>query len=139
MLISQPEQWHIPRCRPSFLGIVSQLDNNPLPPLLTPKESRLQPRRGYLPPLGLIVSGTAGTGKSYLIHCLRRLLSHRVQVAVPMAVVTFNVERHTLHSFLSLPVKGDFKELQGEQLQQSLADMEYLIIDKMLNEFSRSN
>ena len=34
----------------------------------------------------------------------------------------------------SLPVKGDFKDLQGERLhdmQQSLADMEYLIIDEM--------
>ena len=29
-------------------------------------------------PLKLIVSGTAGTGKSYLIHCLRLFLQHRV-------------------------------------------------------------
>ena len=44
------------------------------------------------------------------------------------------IEGHTLHSLLSLPVKGDFKELQGErlhQMQQSLADKEYLIIDEM--------
>ena len=86
------------------------------------------------PPLRLIVSGTAGTGKSYLIHCLRLLLDHRVRVAAPTGVAAFNIEGHTLHSLLSLPVKGDFKDLQGERLhdmQQSLADMEYLIIDEM--------
>ena len=85
-------------------------------------------------PLRLIVSGTAGTGKSYLIHCLRLLLDHRVRVAAPTGVAAFNIEGHTLHSLLSLPVKGEFKELQGERLQeiqQSLADMEYLIIDEM--------
>ena len=86
------------------------------------------------PPLRLIVSGTAGTGKSYLIHSLRLLLDNRVRVAAPTGVAAFNIEGHTLHSLLSLPVKGDFKDLQGErlhQMQQSLADMEYLIIDEM--------
>ena len=86
------------------------------------------------PPLRLIVSGTAGTGKSYLIHCLRLLLDNHVRVAAPTGVAAFNIEGHTLHSLLSLPVKGDFKELQGERLhemQQLLANMEYLIIDEM--------
>ena len=49
-------------------------------------------------------------------------------------VAAFNIEGHTLHSLLSLPVKGDFEELQGERLhqtQQSLVDMEYPIIDEM--------
>ena len=85
-------------------------------------------------PLRLIVSGTAGTGKSYLINCLRLLLNHRVHVAAPTGVAAFNIEGQTLHSLLSLPVKSDFKQLQGERLnemQQTLADMEYLIIDEM--------
>ena len=60
------------------------------------------------PPLRMIVSGTAGTGKSYLIHCLRLLLGNRVRVAVPTGVEAFNIEGHTLHSLLSLPVKGDY-------------------------------
>ena len=64
-------------------------------------------------PLRLIVSGT---GKSYLIHCLGLLLDHCVCVAVPTGVAAFNIEGHTLHSLLSLPVKGDFKE--GERLHQ---------------------
>ena len=37
-------------------------------------------------PLWMIVSGTEGTGKSYLIHCLRLLLQHQVIVAAPTGV-----------------------------------------------------
>ena len=72
-----------------------------------------------------------GTGKIYLIHCLRRLLSRRVRVAAPTGVAAFNMEGHTLHYLLSLPVKGEYKDLEGERLckiQQSLSSMEYLII-----------
>ncbi len=85
-------------------------------------------------PLRMIVSGTAGTGKSYLIHCLRLLLQDKVRVVAPTGVAAFNVDGNTLHSLLSLPTKGDFKDLEGEHLnriQQSLAGMEYLIIDEM--------
>ncbi len=86
------------------------------------------------PPLRMIVSGTAGTGKSYLIHCLRLLLQDRVCVAAPTVVALFNIEGHTLDALLRLPTKGEYKDLQGEhlhQIQQSLAGMKYLIIDEM--------
>ena len=66
----------------------------------------------------MIVSGTARTGKSYLIHCLRLLLSSQVRVAVPTGVAAFNIEGHTLHSLLSLPVQGDYKDLEGECLHR---------------------
>ena len=82
-------------------------------------------------PLCMIVSGTAGTGKSYLIHCLRLLLRDKVRVVAPTGVAAFNVDGHTLHSLLSVPAKGEFKNLEGEHLnriQQSLAGMEYLIL-----------
>lgn len=85
-------------------------------------------------PLRMIVSGTAGTGKSYLIHCLRLLLRNKVRIVAPTGVAAFNVDGNTLHSLLSLPTKGEFKDLEGEHLnriQQSLACMEYLIIDEM--------
>ena len=81
-----------------------------------------------------ILTGTAGTGKSYLINCLRLLLGDRLRVAAPTGVAAFNVSGHTLHSLLSLPTKGEFKDLEGERLhnlQQSLADVHYLIIDEM--------
>ena len=80
-------------------------------------------------PLRMIFSGTAGTDKSYIIQCLRLLLRKRVHVAAPTGVAAFNVDGHTLHSLLSLPIKGDFKDLEGEQqhkMQQSLANMNYL-------------
>ena len=50
-------------------------------------------------------------------------------------VAAFNIQGHTLHSLFSLPTKGDFKDLEGERLhkmQQSLANMKYLIIDEVL-------
>ena len=60
-------------------------------------------------PLRMIVSGTAGTGKSYLIHCLRLLLQHQVVVAAPTGVAAFNIDGHTLHSLLSLPPEESSK------------------------------
>ncbi len=86
------------------------------------------------PPLRMIISGTAGTGKSYLIHCLRLLLQDQVRVAAPTGVAAFHIEGQTLHALLSLPTKGEFKDLEGErlhQMQQSLASMAYFIIDEM--------
>lgn len=83
------------------------------------------------PPLLMIVSGTAGTGKLY---CLRLLLQNKVHVAAATGVAAFNVDGHTIHSLLSQPTKGEYKELIGVHLQQqqhSLADTEYLIIDEM--------
>ena len=85
-------------------------------------------------PLRMIVSGTAGTGKSYLIHCLRKLLQHKVKVIAPTGVAAFNVQGHTIHSLLYLPTKGDFKDLEGDRLhslQQNLQEVEYIIIDEM--------
>ena len=80
------------------------------------------------PPLRIVVSGTAGTGKSYLIQCLKLLLKDRLCVAAPTGVAAFNVDGYTLHSLLSLPVKGDFKPLEGKRLQtiqQMLAAVDY--------------
>ena len=82
----------------------------------------------------MVVSGTAGTGKSYLIQCLKLLLKDRLCVAAPTGVAAFNVDGYTLHSLLSLPVKGDFKPLEGKRLQtiqQMLAAVDYIIIDEM--------
>ncbi len=85
-------------------------------------------------PLRMIVCGTAGTGKSYLIHCIRKLLLHRVRVVAPTGVAAFNVAGQTLHSLLDLPTKGEFKDLEGDRLQhlqQRLSQVTYLIIDEI--------
>ena len=83
-------------------------------------------------PLRMIVSGTAGTGKSYLIHCLRLLLQHQVLVAAPTGVAAFNIDGQTLHSLL--PTRAEFKDLVGERLtklQQAFSEVKYLVIDEM--------
>lgn len=54
-------------------------------------------------PLRIIVSGTAGTGKSYLIGCLTKLLQSAVTIMAPIGVAAFNVHGYTLHSLLHLP------------------------------------
>ena len=84
-------------------------------------------------PLRLIISGT-GTGKSYLIRCLKLLLAGQLCVTAPTEVAAFNVDGYTLHSLLRLPVKGDFKQLEGNRLQtiqQFMTSIRYLIIDEM--------
>ena len=84
-------------------------------------------------PLRMIVSGTAGIGKSFLINCLKSLLKNKVRVAAPTGVAAFNTERVTVHSLLHLPVQSEFKELQGERLQwlQDFNHVDYLIIDEI--------
>ena len=62
------------------------------------------------PPHRRIASGTAGTGKTYLIHCIRLLHGDRLCVAAPTGVAAFNIDGHTLHSVLCLSTKGTWKE-----------------------------
>ena len=55
-------------------------------------------------------------------------------LARPASVAAFNVGGVTLHSLLHLPTRGEFKALEGEQLQQlqhSFSGVDYLIIDEM--------
>ena len=85
-------------------------------------------------PLRLIITGTAGTGKSYLIQCLRLLLGATIKVAAPTGVDFFIIDGMTLHSLLHLPTRGEFKELEGnrlQQLQEAMTSIKYIIIDEM--------
>ncbi len=85
-------------------------------------------------PLRLIVTGTAGTGKSYVIQCIRLLLGDTLKVSAPTGVASFIIEGTTLHSLLHLPTKGEFKQMEGnrlQQLQQAMSTTRYIIIDEM--------
>ena len=63
-------------------------------------------------PLRLVVSGTGGTGKSYVIKCLQRLIrqlfgkNEAIQVVTPTGNSAFLVDGRTVHSFLSIPTGG---------------------------------
>ncbi|MGJ8945850.1 hypothetical protein AB9K17_23395, partial [Salmonella enterica subsp. enterica serovar Kentucky] len=57
-----------------------------------------------------------------------------VRLLAPIGVAAFNIHGCTLHSVLHLPTKGDLKDLEGyalRHLQDSLAGVEYIIIDEM--------
>ena len=84
--------------------------------------------------LHIIISGTAGTGKSYLINCLRLLLIDQLSIAAPTGVAAFIIDGQTLHTLLALPTRGDFKDLEGNRLhllQQQLSSVTYVIVDEM--------
>ena len=68
---------------------------------------------GITEPLRMIITRTAGTGKSFLIACLKQLLENKIKATAPTGVAAFNVQGGTLHSLRQLPTKGEFKDLQG--------------------------
>ena len=87
------------------------------------------------PPLHMIVCGTAGTGKSYLINAIVQCLGNKVIVTGTTGMAAFNIHGETLHSVLQLPVRStNKKELQGSSLQRlqiKFQDKHYLVIDEM--------
>jgi len=83
-------------------------------------------------PLQMIVSGTAGTRKSFLIHCSKNSLLDCLRVMAPTGVAAFSVGGFTLH--YHLPTHREFKALESERLQQlrqRFSVVDYLIIDEM--------
>jgi len=94
-------------------------------------------------PLRIIIMGTAGTGKTYLIKGIRNRLREMtgtgskspVLVLAPTGVAAFNINGMTIHSTLSIPIITDNKRLDinGERLkmlQDRLQNVEYIIIDE---------
>src|SRR5437660_481527 len=84
-------------------------------------------------PLRLIVMGTAGTGKLYLINMIHIHLyeiagSHDVNaespivMLVPTGVVAFNIRSTTIHSTLSIQVFSKTFDLNGESLKNYKID-----------------
>jgi signal recognition particle subunit SEC65 len=93
-------------------------------------------------PLRMIVSGTAGSGKSFLIKCLVksiRSLFHcnkSVGILCPTGNSANLISGVTLHSFLKIPTNKRGKEMTpphgaiGEALQSNLTGVKILLVDE---------
>ena len=100
---------------------------------------------GLASPTRLIISGTAGTGKSFIIKCLMKfaqetldegIATTAIQLAAPTGTAAFNIGGRTLHSMFALPVPlcQSLPPLSHEaltHLQDKLAGLKILIIDEM--------
>jgi ATP-dependent DNA helicase PIF1 len=82
----------------------------------------------------MIIQGTAGTGKSFVIHCFQKLLGNACLVLAPSGVAAFNVGGQTIHSALCIPIAA-FQDLPAgdrlEELQDKFKNIRYIIIDEM--------
>ena len=75
-------------------------------------------------PIHMFINGTAGSGKSYLIMCLRKYVetyfsSSSIEVCALIGTAAFNISGKTIHSAMSLPVpipKNSLIDLKREPL-----------------------
>ena len=93
-------------------------------------------------PLRLIVTGTAGSGKSYLIKCLVKTIrtlfktNNSVQVLCPTGNSANLIDGQTLHSFFKLPGFNKHKDMRppegaaGDSLQENCAELKVLLVDE---------
>ena len=86
-------------------------------------------------PLRMMVLGTAGTGKSFLIRALAQLLGNACIISATTGIAAFHIGGITLHSALQLPVQSHNKtDLSGTSLatlQHKLKDVHYIIVDEV--------
>ena len=88
-------------------------------------------------PLHMIVCGTVGIGKSYLISAISQALGQACILTGTTGMASYNICGKTLHSTLQLPIKTAThvqQDLQGsalQRLQLTMKDKSYLIIDEM--------
>ena len=87
-------------------------------------------------PLRLVVSGTAGTGKSYVIKCLQRLVrqvfgaNDAIQVITPTGNSAYLVQGRTAHSFLGIPTGGRSSGPVQEKIQKKCENLKVLVGDE---------
>ena len=82
----------------------------------------------------MIVVGTAGTGKSFLIDSIRQLFaqrncSHRLKITAPTGIAASNIQGCTIYSLLSL-MNTDVNCERLHSLQMAMMDVTLLIIDE---------
>ncbi|CAG8825476.1 25086_t:CDS:2, partial [Racocetra persica] len=82
----------------------------------------------HVEPLKIIILGTAGTGKSYLVNVIRYTLHQiteigsksPVLVLAPTGAAAFNINGMTIYSVLSIAINdgNDNLDINGERLKQ---------------------
>ena len=82
----------------------------------------------------MVVLGTAGTGKSYLINAIRQTFAqrgklHSLRVTAPTGIAAANISGSTIYSLLSL-LNENLTGSRLNFLQNSLRDVEVIIIDE---------
>ena len=82
----------------------------------------------------LLVTGKAGSGKSFLIDRLRYALWNQCVISALFGIAAYNISGKTLHYLLKLPIRGKRNHsLNGApllQMQQTFEGVKYLIIDE---------
>ena len=84
-------------------------------------------------PLRIIVHGTAGTGKSFVIAALVDLLGEACATIAPTGVAASNIDGRTIHSFANLKPGHPFviPDNQLKSLQEKHERVRYVIIDEI--------
>ena len=92
--------------------------------------------------LRMVLRGTAGSGKTHVIKCFKKVIvrelgideaKRRVAFAAPTGTAAFNIRGSTIHALLSLPVNKAFEELKGEklkELEERLGSLWILVLDE---------
>jgi hypothetical protein len=134
-LFSRAEQ--LPTAAPRHCPLVLQGEQRLVFALVHEHFQRARNGLSQQDPLLLVISGTAGTGKSKVIQLLREQLGGACRVVAPSGVAAFNVSGVTIHSLLKIPINLRASEtlepLTGEALreaQASLQGVKYLIVDE---------
>ncbi|XP_059078046.1 ATP-dependent DNA helicase PIF1-like [Cryptomeria japonica] len=88
----------------------------------------------------MIVQGTTGTGKSFIIHCIRQNLNvstaiqeNPLLVLAPTGVAAYNIQGTTLHAGLRIPIK-EMHPLTSQALftsQEHFRHVKYILIDEI--------
>ena len=100
----------------------------------------LEHYRTSVDPLRMIIQGTAGTGKSYLIGAIKNTLANLshpgkspLLLLAPTGVAAFNISATIVHYALHIPIKeiNPFRGPSLINLQEELRSVKYILIDEM--------
>ena len=92
------------------------------------------------PSLKMVIQGTTGIEKYYLISCLKYALQTPCEqsgciliLLTPTSVAAFNIHASIIHSSLQIPI-SEMKPLEGQslsKLQEELWHIRYILIYEM--------